>query len=272
MTQINTPPPAPPITDFDKQVAADMADVDACAKEVNDAIAKEGADKADYDLKLDSVDQLIKQGKTALALAELFFLMGASDSNSTAAGHFQNDIGITGKRLKLNGALTKVSSDFSTMFNSGDKDPNNLKVFDQEINIMQDKLSDTSGPLYQAMDSGTLGQMKTEYDAIDAMFSSGGHSGTGVYFDATDPTKINSFEDLQTCLKSQSDAKGSTEAAQGFSNANATLVQTSQTTSAVLNNDMKTESSVLQAIEQFLGSLYQMNHEQIKTTLQKLGS
>lgn len=242
------------------------------AQRVQKDIQQSNTDLSDYYKKLHSMNVT-----AGYAMILLFFILGASNQSSTFMGYFTDKSGVTGDRLSLNGSVTKVGNILNNFTQSNNNNPNNLtQVFGTDTNKLLDELSDAGGNYPDldptaadpSMDPSTQNSVFTELQAIRQEFKLGlPYDPTGsdtYYFDPTDPSKIQNFAELQTDLGQQGDVKGSTDAAKLMTDNFGTNTQTTQTASAVLNNDQKTFTSMEQAVQSFLASIAQWWNTQVK--------
>lgn len=211
------------------------------------------------------------------ALILLFYIMGASSNDDTSLGYFTDKAGITGERLQVNSDLTAVGNDLNNMTNSNSQDPTLLTTFGNDSDILLDELSgDPSRTNYdpnldpnaanpsidpQAEQSvyTQLAQIRKQFNIQESNENYNYNPGPNdtYYFDPNDPTKIQSFYEFQQDLGMQGDTKGATDVAKIITDNFSTNTQTTQTSSAVLNNDQKTYTSMMQAIQSFLAATAQ---------------
>ncbi len=263
----------------DAKMLADAAKVQADLAALNDPTT--GA-IATYKKKLAD----LKNADPMQALMLLFYILGASGQDSTTLGIWSDQSGITGDRLALNGDVTAVGNDLNKMTNSNDSDPNSLNIFGQDADKFLDQLSgtghyadpnmapNTQDPSKSSMDpeaeqsvyNQLLGirQLFKITDPVDPNYNP--PTGATYYFDPTDSNKIQSFQQFQTDLGLQGDVQGSTDAAKIITDNFGTNTQTTQTASAVMNNDQKTYTSLMQSTQSFLAAIAQWWNGIVKGT------
>lgn len=261
-----------PVID-DSKFQSDNKEMLAAAAQVQEQLASGVSDTASYKQRLKNISS-----DPSIALIQLFFILYASPGDNTRGGLVQDQIGTTGAQLKLNGALTAVGNDLNNMVNSDNNNPASLSVFANDSSQLMGELSgDKSNKYYSkdldpnlaspSLDPTTEKSIHDNLQSIRKFFNipdaavPGDNPVQGTdtyYFDPSDSKYIQSFGELQDLLKKQGDGKSATEAAKAITDDFATNTQSTQTASAVLNNDMKTYSPLLQAIQQFDGSLAQM--------------
>ncbi len=235
---------------FDKKFQDDNNAMLADATEVQNLIWARDGKPAPHKTPGDNSIFHTELGKISknpdVALMQLFALLYASPTNATMGGIVQDNIGVTGAQLKLNGALTTVNNDLNNMVNSNSKNSDDLDTFKTDIQTVITELGDKSllgNP--EIMDQGANGSVQTQLTTIVNLFQ-----GKGAKFGKAKGL-IHSFHEYQKLLNEQGDQKSVTEAAKTITDGFSTATQTTQTASAVLNNDMKTYSALLQAIQQF---------------------
>lgn len=254
----------------------------AAAKAVQEQLAEAQNDMNTFKEKLKKLSS-----DPQLALMELFYLLYASPNDSTMGGQIQDKMGITGEQLKLNGALTAVNNDLNNMINSNNNNPQSMNVMANDMSMLKGELSgDKSNPFYNkyldpnsanpSMDPGAEKSVFNQLAALRKLFyipnpnvpSDNPTSSETFYFDDTGADgKISSFYQYQQDLGQKGDVQGSTDAAKLITDDFATSTQTTQTASAVLNNDMKTLSPLLQTIQQFDSTFAQSMNAVIKAAI-----
>lgn len=229
-----------------------------------------------YTHYLDQLKNLKVNANYALIL--LFYIMGASSSDSTTLGYFTDKAGITGERLTVNGDLTTVGNDLNNMTNSNANDQGALMTtFGNDSDILLDELSgdptrtnykanldpNAANPsIYPQAEQSVYSQLLQIRQLFNINESNENYnynpgSDQTYYFDPNDPNKIQSFYEFQQDLGLQGDVKGATDAAKIITDNFSTNTQTTQTSSAVLNNDQKTYTSMMQSIQSFLAAIAQ---------------
>lgn len=263
----------------DSQFQKDNAKMLADAQKVQEDIKQAAQDHDDYMKKLANPDL-----NSDYALILLFYIMGASNQDSTALGQWTNQSGVTGDRLAFNGALTTVNNDLNNMTQSNNADPQSLIIFGTDANKVLDELTDAGGAYPNldptianpTMDPTTQGSVVDQLKAIRQEFKLGlpyDPTGTDVYyFDPSDSSKIQTFAELQQDLGEQGDVKGSTDAAKLMTDDFGTNTQTTQTSSAVLNNDQKNYTSMMQTVQTFLAAIAQYWNTQVKNANSHMSS
>lgn len=238
------------------------------AQQVEELKISQGSDNTDYKNLLHNLSS-----NPDLALMQLFALLYASPNNATMGGIVQDKIGITGAQLKLNGALTTVDNDLNNMVNSNNDNPASLKVFTHDTEDLMGELQ--RGYVMGNIDPSTDHSLLTQLQTIRNLFWIGGSDHdprSGFIFNDVGTKDINSFAEYQKLLGEQGDTKNATKAAKIMTDSFATNTQTTQTASAVLNNDMKTYSPLLQAIQQFDTSIAQLINAVKKASISHIAS
>lgn len=269
----------------DTKFLADNAQMLADAQKVQDDIKQAQQDHTDYINKLKDPNL-----NANYALILLFYIMGASNQDSTALGQWTDQSGITGDRLAFNGQLTTTINDLNNMTQSNDKDPQSLIVFGKDMNKVLDELTDAGGAFsyldsdptktpsgQTTMDPDAQGSIVTQLTGIRQEFKLGlpyDPTGTDVYY--FDPTggdnAITNFWQFQQDLGEQGDVQGSTDAAKLMTDNFSTITQTGQTASAVLNNDQKNYTSMMQTVQSFLAAIAQWWSTQVKNSNSHMSS
>jgi hypothetical protein len=259
---------------YNQQFQKDNQQLLADAKQLQDSITEANNAHTQY---LKNLKNLNVSATYALIL--LFYIMGASSNDDTSLGDFTNKAGITGERLKVNSDLTAVGNDLNNMTNSNSKDPALVTTFGQDSDILLDELSgDPSRTHYnsdldpnaanpsidpQAEQSvyNQLAQIRKQFNIDDPGESYNYNPGPNdtYYFSGfpNEGSKIQSFYEFQQDLGQQGDVKGATDVAKIITDNFSTNTQTTQTSSAVLNNDQKTYTAMMQAIQSFLAATAQ---------------
>lgn len=226
------------------------------------------------------------------ALILLFYILGASNQPSTLLGTYTDKSGVTGDRLALNGLLTKVNNDLNNFTQSDDPDPNTIhKDFLPDMNKVLDELNGTStdpaaaglNPNLTNPSMNILAEKSVfnelegiRYEFYDSTLAYNPPTTDTLHFDV-DPGQpygyFTNFADFQKALGQQGDPfPYATKAAKTMTDNFGTNTQTTQTASAVLNNDQKTYTSMEQAINSCLASIAQWWSTQVKNVNSHMAS
>lgn len=258
----------------DKQFQADNQQLLEDAAKVQADIKQTAADKAAYLKKLDDPNM-----SSSYALILLFYILGASGQTSTMLGYFTDQGGISGDQLALNGALTATGNDLNNMTQSNNNNPASMYVFGNDTNLLLNELSNAGGaypnldpnaanpsmdPQAQNSVFNELKQIRQEFYLNDGSGYDPDPNSPTCYFEPNTSSKIETFYGLQQDLGQQGDPQQATEAAKMMTDNFAANTQTTQTTSAVLNNDQKTYTSMEQTIQSFLASIGQWWNTTVK--------
>lgn len=225
-----------------------------------------------------------------LALLQLFFALSASSHNDTALGYFTNRLGIHSDQLVVLAKVGAANNDIEGMTNSNSQNPDDLTKVANDYSQLKGLLSGNSNnPFYDknfdpsqggvAIDGETETTLHEQLAQLRALFDVSGANVPGdnpdlgaLFSNQSGGTAMSSFYQYQQDLQAQGNIDQSTTAAKDITDHSQTITETTQTANAVLNNDAKQDTAMIQALEQFGASLAQMMNTVKKSSIQHMAS
>ena len=214
-------------------------------------------DKASYQNRLDAFDAFAATHTPEETLLYFFAMIVTSadpSQHDNIFGLYDDQMIIYGDQMVVNARTTSLTNDLQNLVNdtvSTDEVP-----IDQQINVAQASVSqmiytfENDQDVINAYDPSTVSSILVELNNIQTTLNT--------YFSTTDPSKLQSFDDMKNKMSIKDDGTGTndaTTAAKEFTDSFQILTSLTQNTNAVLNQKVSEVTGMMKSWQSFVGSL-----------------